>query len=81
MTLHCILHKSIYAYLKIGQLYMQILVAYSKEGRWLVHLRIEESTGTNSHSLCPLLGGCSSQAVDKRRHLLLVCYAPHPFIL
>lgn len=65
MTLHYILHKHIYVYLKISQIYMQILDTYSKENGWLAHLRIEELAGTNSHSSCPPPGGCSSQAVNR----------------
>ena len=55
---------------------MQISVTYSKESRWQVHLKIEELTGIDSCSSRPPLGGCSSQAVSKKRHLLLVCSAP-----
>lgn len=80
MTLHYVLYKCIYTYLKISQIYMQILVTSSKESGWLVHLRIEELAATTSYSSCPPSGSCSSQAVNKKRHLSLVCSAPHPFI-
>lgn len=77
MTLPYILHKSTYAYLKISQIYTQILVTYSKVSGWWVHLRIDELTGTNSRSSHPPLASWSSQAVNRRRHLILVCAASH----
>lgn len=78
MTLHYILHKHMYAYLKISQIYMQILVTYSKESGWLA-LNSKELAGTYSHSSCPP-GGCISQAVNRGDRCYLFALLPiHSF--
>ena len=60
---------------------MQVLVTFSTASGWQVHLRTKELTGTNSCSSRPPPAASGSQAVNKGRHLLLVCAAPHLFIL